>query len=168
MKISELTFLLAWPFNETSAIPKTPTTMKKKLQPVHFNSVDDCLDYLPEEERMIVDYLRELIHECIPNCREKLSYNVPYYYRHSRICFIWPSSIPWGKVKLSGVQLGFCNGHLLHDDLNYLEKGDRKQVCVKTFQDIRDIDPDLVRTCLFEAMDIDEQLKRDKQERRKS
>jgi len=135
------------------------------MQRIKFDSVEDFLDYLPDYERRIVDQLRIILLDCIPECREKLSYNVPYYYRHSRICFIWPSSIPWGNVKMNGVQLGFCNGYLLDDEINYLEKGNRKQVYVKTFQDVREIDIELIKSYIFDAVEIDEQLKKDKKGR---
>ncbi len=127
-----------------------------KMQNVSFKNVEEFLDSLPEKEREIVDYLREIILECIPDCHEKLSYNVPYFSKHARICFIWPSSIPWGKVKANGVQLGFCQGNLLMDDINYLDKGDRKQVYSKTFFDIEDIDVDLLKAYLFDAVEVDE------------
>ena len=127
-----------------------------KMQNVSFRNVEEFLDYLPEKERAVVDYLREIIFECIPECEEKLSYNVPYYYRHARICFLWPASVPWGNVKMDGVQLGFCKGYLLQDDINYLEKGSRKQVFSKTFFTIEDIDVDLLRSYLFDAVEVDE------------
>lgn len=130
------------------------------MQNVDFRSVEEFLDYLPDREREIVDYLRELIIECIPECKEKLSYNVPYYSKHSRICFIWPASVPWGNVKMNGVQLGFCKGYLLPDDFNYLEKGNRKQVYSKTFFDIKEIDVDLLRAYLFDAVDVDEEFRK--------
>ena len=131
-----------------------------KIQPVKFQSIEDFLSYLPDHERKIVDFLRQIIWQSIPDCREKLAYNVPYYYRFSRICFIWPSSVPWGKVKLNGVQLGFCQGHLLPDDLKDLEKGIRKQVYTKTFSHLNDIDLDMVKTYLLSAVEVDEQVKK--------
>ena len=128
------------------------------MQNVSFRDMEEFLDFLPEGELEIVEYLREIIFECIPDCTEKLSYNVPYYYKHSRICFIWPASVPWGNVKMAGVQLGFCRGHLLHDDINYLEKGNRKQVYSKTFFTIKDIDVDLLKAYLFDAADVDDEM----------
>jgi hypothetical protein len=130
-----------------------------KMQNVSFKNVEEFLDYLPDRERQIVDYLREIIFECIPDCHEKLSYNVPYFSKHARICFIWPASVPWGNVKMNGVQLGFCKGYLLQDDINYLEKGNRKQVYSKTFFEIEAIDVDLLKAYLFDAVAIDEQSK---------
>ena len=140
--------------------------VQHKFQTVKFDSVEDFLEYLPQYERKIVDVLRSILLDCIPDCTEKLSYNVPYYYRHSRICFIWPSSIPWGHVKLNGVQLGFCRGYLMNDDLNFLEKSNRKQVFIKTFQEVKDIDPDLVRTYIYEAVELDDLINKEKRSHR--
>lgn len=75
------------------------------MQNVNFKSIDDFIEVLPENEHAIVKHLRVILMDCIPDAIEKLSYNVPYYYRHSRICFLWPSSVPWGSVQLEGVQV---------------------------------------------------------------
>lgn len=125
------------------------------MQPVKFRSVEDFLDFLPEHELRIVQALRQLTLECIPNVKEKLSYNVPYYSRHKRICFIWPASVPWGNIKLQGVQFGFCYGNLMRDELNYLDRGSRKQVYSKTFMSLQEIDTDLLKLYLFEAVRVD-------------
>jgi hypothetical protein len=130
-----------------------------KVQKINFKNIEEFMDYLPENELKLVRYLRDIVMDCIPACREKLSYNVPYYYRNSRICFIWPPSVPWGNADIEGVQLGFCNGHLLNDDINYLEKGNRKQVFWKEFSDLKEIDLYLLKSYIFDAVDIDEQLK---------
>lgn len=133
-----------------------------KFQNIRFESINDLLNFLPEHELVIVQFLRKLVFDCFPNPIEKISYNVPYYYQHSRVCFIWPSSVPWGNVKKDGVLLGFCHGNLLRDEMNFLEKGDRKQVFVKTFQKIKDIDTDIVKTYIIEAIFIDEQIRKNK------
>ncbi|QMU30734.1 hypothetical protein [Adhaeribacter radiodurans] len=70
---------------------------KNKFQDVAFQSVDDFLAYLPEDELQIVEFLRRLVFYCLPNCTEKLAYNVPYYWVNKSICFIWPASVKWGK-----------------------------------------------------------------------
>jgi hypothetical protein len=126
-----------------------------KFQHTRFKTIGEFLDYIPEQEREIVVALQQIIFECMPECEEKLSYNVPFYYRHSRICYIWPASIAWGGVK-SGVALGFCRGHLLSDDYRYLEKGKRKQIYTKTFHSVDEIEPDILKEYLYEAYVIDE------------
>ncbi|MDX1641781.1 MAG: DUF1801 domain-containing protein [Balneolaceae bacterium] len=83
--------------------------------------MDEFLDFLPDDERSIVHYLRDLVLSTLHPIEEKLAYNVPFYYGQSRICYIWPASIPWGGVN-HGVILGFCRGYLLSDDIGYLKK----------------------------------------------
>ncbi|RNC85322.1 MAG: DUF1801 domain-containing protein [Balneola sp.] len=125
-----------------------------KFQNLNFSSLGDFLDYLPDNELEIVEELRALVYECIPDCKEKLSYNVPFFSRNRTICFIWPGSVPWGTIK-EGVILGFSRGNLLSDYAGYLEKGTRKSVYTKTFLHVDEIDPQLIRDYLFEALEID-------------
>lgn len=136
---------------------------KRKMQNVSFKSVDELLDFLPEHELKIVSLLRQLILDSIPGCQEKLSFNVPYYKRNTNICFIWPASVLWGKTQTyHGVRLGFTNGYLMHDEINYLDKGDRKQVYWKDFTDIKQIDVDLVKAYIYDALEIDSELSKNK------
>lgn len=126
-----------------------------QFQNVDFKTVNDFLRFLPEDELRIVSALRLLVQECIPDAKEKLAYNVPYYYRYARICFIWPASVPWGKLQKTGVEFGFCKGHLLSDSF-YLEKGNRKEVSIKRFNSVKDIDFEQLRQLLYEAVILDE------------
>jgi hypothetical protein len=128
---------------------------------ISFDDVTGLLHFLPDEELKIVELLRELVFECIPDVKEKLAYNVPFYYRYSRICFIWPGSVPWGNKQKRGVDFGFCKGHLLSDPC-YLEAGNRKEVYIKTFYAPKEIDRNQVRQLLYEAAVIDEETRKPK------
>jgi hypothetical protein len=128
--------------------------MKKPAQPMAFKSIPEFLHYLPEDQLQMVEALRNLVLECIPDGTEKLAYNVPFYYRYSRICFIWPAAVPWGAVK-SGVQIGFCKGSLL-SDTSYLSADERRSVFVKRFDSPKEIDAGQLRALLYEAVLIDE------------
>lgn len=140
--------------------------MKNKIQQVDFRNINDFLDYLPEDHLKIVEVLRALVFECIPDAEEKLSYNVPFYHRFGRICFIWPSSVSWGDtMNRTGVDIGFWRGHLLSDPA-YLDKGKRKQIYVKTFHHPREIDHEALRLLLYDAVVVDEE--RHKQKKKKS
>lgn len=137
--------------------------MSNRFQNVNFTSLEDCYAHVTPQELEIMLFLRELIVEIIPGCTEKLSYNVPYFYGNSRICYLWPASIPWGKVSMNGVQLGFCDGNLLSDPTAYLEKGKRKQVYYKEFTSIEQVSEDeveLLRNLLIEAGEIDRKKRR--------
>jgi len=122
-------------------------------QGMQFKSIDELLDHLPEKELEIVLFLRKIILESIFDCKEKLAYNVPFYYRHSRICYIWPASVPWGKVE-KGVAIGFCKGHSLSDETfkseNFISK--------LTFNSIQEIDVPLLKQLIYDAVLLDEQL----------
>jgi hypothetical protein len=132
--------------------------VNRKMQNVNYKSVDEMLDFLPEDELKLTLFLRQLILNCITGCQEKLSYHVPYYKRYANICFIWPASVTWGNTKTyNGVRLGFTKGFMLSDDLNYLDKGDRKQVYWKDFTDVKEIEIDLVKAYIYEAVQIDEE-----------
>jgi hypothetical protein len=139
---------------------------KKKMQDVNFKSVEEFLEFLPVSERKIVDALRKLVLESIPDCEEKLSYNVPYYRRHYNICYIWPPSITWDGFAHEGVQLGFTYGNLLQDELGYLERGKRKQVFWKSFFDVREIDARILQSYLHEAALIDSEKAKIKSKRK--
>jgi hypothetical protein len=129
---------------------------KRQMQQVSFKNINEFLEALPENELKIVELLRKIVFSCIPDIEEKFSYNVPFYKRHSNICYIWPSSVQWGNVKHSGVQFGFNKGYLIQDDIDWLEKGNRKQVFWKTFHSIKEIDIDLLKAYIFEAVLVDE------------
>ncbi len=120
-------------------------------QKIKFRNVRDFLDSLPDNELKIVETLRELVLESIPNCKEKLAYNIPFYYRNSRIVFIWPASVPWGSVD-NGVALGFCKGTQLFD----LDITDKKSVGRKIFTSAKDININEIRQLLYEAILLDE------------
>ena len=122
-------------------------------QQIQFKTIDELLDYLPEEELEIVLSLRKIILECIPNCKENLAYNVPFYYCHSRICYIWPTSIPGGQVE-KGVAIGFCkNGSFLDETFETTKFASKN-----TFSTIKEIDVALLRQQIYEAVLLDEQI----------
>ena len=71
--------------------------------------------------------------------------------------FIWPGSVWWGsKQTFSGVQFGFTQGHRLINLDNHFNQGQRKQVIIKTYTHIRDINIELVRAFLYESAILDE------------
>jgi hypothetical protein len=120
-------------------------------------SLLQLFEVLPEEERIIVDVLRQIIRENLPStCKEKISYNVPFFYGKKGICIIWPASIPRGGIK-EGVLLGFWQGHKLVDEDSYLTHGTNKQVFYKVFKTVEEIDEGAIAKLLKEAVKIDAQ-----------
>ena len=125
-------------------------------------SLLQLFEILPENERIIVDVLRQIILENLPDyCREKISYNVPFFYGKRGICIIWPSTIPRGGIR-EGVLLGFWYGNRLNDIDGYLTHGTNKQIFYKIFKSAEEIDEAAIVKLLKEALRVDELFKRSK------
>lgn len=126
---------------------------------IKIRSVLQLYDAIPEHERIIVDVLRALIAEQLPAyCKEKISYQVPFFYGHKGICIIWPSAIPRGGIK-KGVLLGFWYGNKLTDADNYLTHGTNKQIFYKIYNDVKEINVKAVVKLLKEAVALDQNWK---------
>ena len=122
---------------------------------VKIRSLLQLFEVLPENERIIVDVLRQIILENLPaTCKEKISYNVPFFYGKKGICIIWPATIPRGGIK-KGVLLGFWYGNKLIDEDNYLTHGTNKQIFYKIFQAAEEIDEAAIIKLVKEAIKID-------------
>ncbi|MFN0187728.1 MAG: DUF1801 domain-containing protein [Bacteroidia bacterium] len=126
------------------------------FESIKIRSLAALYDLLPLHERMMVDVLRQIITDELPRrCKEKISYNVPYFYGHKGICIVWPATIPRGGIK-SGVLLGFWYGCKLKDVDHYLIHGTNKQIFYKIFQSVEEIDEKAIRKLLKEAIILDE------------
>jgi hypothetical protein len=128
---------------------------------IQFKSMVEFWEFLPENERIITDVLRQIVLETLPpDTREKLTYNVPFFYGKRRICLIWPSAVPWGGIK-SGVLFGLCQGNRLKDQHQYLIHGTNKQFFYKIFQTPEDLEKDYddIVSILKEAVEVDSQFR---------
>ena len=131
----------------------------KSRSSIRITSLLHLFEILPEEERTIVDVLRQIILENLPaTCKEKISYNVPFFYGKRGICIIWPATIPRGGIK-NGVLLGFWHGNKLIDEDDYLTQGTNKQVYYKIFRNTEEIDEGAIVKLLKEAIKLDASVK---------
>jgi hypothetical protein len=127
----------------------------KTASSIKIKSLPDLYEVLPEHERIIVDVLRQIIEENLPaTCKEKIAYNVPFFYAKKGICIIWPAAIPRGGIK-EGVLLGFWHGNKLNDTDNYLNRGSNKQIFYRIFQTADEIDERAIVKLLKEAVRVD-------------
>jgi len=118
-------------------------------------SLVQLFERLPDNERIIVDVLRQIISENLPNyCKEKLAFNVPYFYGQKGICIIWPASVPRGGIK-EGVLLGFWQGNKLNDQDGYLTRGTNRKVFYKIYRNAEEIDEAAIAKLLKEAIRVD-------------
>lgn len=120
----------------------------------------ELFSILPEDERIIVDVLRQIIAETLPEyCKEKISYNVPFFYGNKGICIVWPSTVPRGGIK-NGVLLGFWYGNKLKDTDRFLTHGTNKQIYYKIYQSPGEIDEKPIKKLLREAIKLDGTFKK--------
>ena len=118
-------------------------------------SLVQLYDLLPENERIITDVLRQIIKENLQGyCKEKISYNVPFFYGNKGICIIWPATVPGGGIK-KGVLLGFWYGCKLQDKDNYLTHGTNKQIFYKIFNSPEEINSKAIIKLIKEAVKFD-------------
>lgn len=121
-------------------------------------SLPELYELLPENERIIVDILRQIIIEALPvTCKEKISHNVPFFYGKKGVCIIWPSTISGGGIS-KGVLLGFWYGNKLNDVDTYLTHGTNKQIFYKIFYTPEEIDDRPIKKLLKEAVRVDSLL----------
>jgi len=119
-------------------------------------SIVQLFDRLPEKERIIVDVLRQIVSDNLPGyCKEKLAFNVPYFFGKRGICILWPATIPRGGIK-EGVLLGFWQGNKLNDEDGYLTHGTNKKVFYKIYKEIEEIDEAAIVKLLKDAVRIDD------------
>ncbi|HET6996868.1 MAG TPA: DUF1801 domain-containing protein [Chitinophagaceae bacterium] len=122
---------------------------------IKIRSLVELFGILPDNERIIVDVLRQIVLENLPSyCKEKISYNVPFFYGKKGICIIWPATIPRGGIK-KGVLLGFWYGNKLRDTENYLIHGTNKQIFYKIFYRPEEINEKAITRLLKEAVKLD-------------
>lgn len=123
---------------------------------VKIRSIPQLYEVLPEHERLTVDVLRQIVKANLPaTCKEKISFNVPFFCGKRGICIIWPASIPRGGIK-EGVLLGFWYGNKLEDSDNYLTHGTNKQIFYKIFKSVLEIDEAAIVKLLTEAVCYDQ------------
>ena len=86
--------------------------------------------------------------------REKISFNVPYFYGNKGICIIWPATVPGGGIK-KGVLFGFWYGNRLNDEDQYLTHGTNKQIFYKIYHTAEEINESAIVKLLKEAVRVD-------------
>lgn len=126
-------------------------------------NIDQLYDELPEPERTTALILRQLVLETIEVKKEKLSWSAPFYYGHSPICFIWPASIPWGKLD-KGVALGFWRGKLLSQQ-DFFDVNHTKYTFRKVFYGPEEIEIEVIQSLLLEAASLDEEIHQSKKKK---
>ena len=126
-------------------------------------SLEEFYYDLPKDEREICLRLRDIVLNAAPDFEEKFSYGVPYFFRHRRVCCIWPASAAGGPKR--GAFLGLCCGNLLSNENGIIEMGNRKRYGLIRYFDVKEIREDQILEILQEAILIDEEINQLKRKR---
>ena len=114
---------------------------------------------LPDDERIIVDVLRQIILQNLPEgYSEKVGKSVPFYSGKKRVCVLWPASVPRGGVR-KGVLLGFCQGYRLKNPNGYIYSGTNKRIYYRIIKSVDEIDEKEIVLLLSEAIELDRMSK---------
>ena len=116
---------------------------------------ESLLEAITPEERVICLRLRDLVLEHFPKLRETWAYGAPYYKGKSRICFFYPSSLPYSGIS-SGVNLGFAKGYRLSNVQGLLQMGERKEVAYLHLTHFSTVPEAVLLEILHEAVLLDE------------
>ena len=111
-------------------------------------SVEDFIYKYEADQREIMLYFHKMLEEEF-NLTPKLTYNLPFYYRKSWICYLFPA-------KKSTVELTFTRGNELSNEQGWLKRKGRKLVSSISFKSIKDIPEVHIREIIHEAVLLDE------------
>ena len=127
---------------------------------IKIRSIAQLYDLLPHDEKMILDVLRQIVKSVLPSrFKEKISFNVSYFYGNKGVCIIWPATIPRGGIK-KGVLFGLWYGNRLTDEDKYLTHGTNKQIFYKIYHSAEEINEKAITKLLKEAIELDNHFKR--------
>jgi len=122
-------------------------------------TVDQLYTLLPEDQLIITDCLRGILLDSSHGyLKEKISFQVPYFFNKKGIAIVWPATIPRGGIK-SGVLFGIWYGNRLSDLQNYLIKGENKQIFYKVIRKVDEINEKAIKKLIKEAIELDKSWK---------
>lgn len=111
------------------------------------STVEEFIEEQPENLKPLIRKLHNLITSASPYIDDRLVYGIPFYYGKKRIFYIAPQK--------KSVDLGFCEGHLLSEN-QILETKNRTQVKTIRFNNINEINAEIILPLIHEAIIIDE------------
>jgi hypothetical protein len=112
--------------------------------------IEIYLETLPLDQQKIMELLHNQL-SIIPHITGKIRYAIPFYYRHSWICYLNP-------LKSGGVELAFTRANELLAVKDLLDFSNRKQVGGIRYSHPGAIDWNVFQVVLQEALLLDEKV----------
>jgi hypothetical protein len=115
--------------------------------------VDEVEEFIYRHEGDTVEvmkYLHDLMMDQ-PGIRSKITFKIPFYYRNSWICYIYPQ-------KKGGIEFVFTRGHELSNEQGILDARGRKEVAGILLKTMEDIPTESLLEVIQEAILLDESV----------
>jgi len=114
------------------------------------NEVEEYIYGFEGETLEVMKYLHHLMMDQ-PGIYCKLSFKIPFYYRNSWICYIYPQ-------KKGGIEFVFTRGKELSNEQGILEARSRKEVAGIRLKTLDDIPQESLFEVIQEAILLDESV----------
>ena len=105
---------------------------------------------LPENQKMIADFLRNEILNIANGVEERMAYRLPFFYYHGPLCYLNP--------KNGGIDLGFTKAQLFTTSREYLNFEKRKKMGSLFISSLEKLDLVVLRMVLIEAVEMNVEL----------
>jgi uncharacterized protein len=115
------------------------------------SKVDDYIEALDDNRRVIAERVRELLLEYVPGIEEKFSFKIPFYHYYGMFCYL-------NMIK-DGIALGFCRGKDLTLSFPQLEQEERKMIALVKLYSTKDIVTKQVREIIVAAAEWNKEAK---------
>lgn len=89
-----------------------------------------------------------------PELKETWAYGAPFYKGRSRVCFLYPASLPYSGLN-TGVNFGFNRANQLSNEHGLLDVGNRKEVGYIAVLSEQEVKESLFLEILHEAVLLD-------------
>jgi uncharacterized protein len=115
-------------------------------------TVDEYIDNLPEERKVVIEYIREMILSEVPGIQEKLSFKIPFYHYFGMFMYL--------NNTAEGIDIGFCRGKDLTEAFPQLALKGRAIVASILIRSKKDIIDTSLREIIVAAAIWNEEAKR--------
>jgi hypothetical protein len=114
------------------------------------NDVEEFIYSYEGDTLEIMKFLHDLMMDQ-PGIYCKISFKIPFYYRNSWICYIYPQ-------KKGGIEFVFTRGHELSNEQGILDARGRKEVAGILLKTMDDIPQESLFEVIQEAILLDESI----------
>lgn len=121
-----------------------------------FQSTEHFLEYHAEHSA-ILETLRRIVLSCSDHIREGIRYNTPFYDYKGMLLYI--------SLNKKYVYIGFVHGISMSDEAGVFASNTLKQIRQIHYKSLRDIDEEVLRNYVFEAMLIQDEREKLKKKR---